>query len=57
MNHIGEMFLAFYNVLKMPWTIDGITFTLFDVLEAGILFYCVAYAIDEFWGLHHFRDN
>lgn len=47
LNHLGQMWYAFFEVLNISWTIDGFTFTLFDVICAGIAFFVIDF------GLYH----
>ena len=48
-NHLGMMFNALYDALCMEYTIDGITFSLFDVCKAGLVFYIIGFALKQFW--------
>lgn len=48
---LANMFIALYNfVFNYHFVIDGFTFTLFDVLEAGVFFSVVSLAIKEIVG-------
>lgn len=51
MNHLALMFQSLYDFLLIPFEIDGIIFTLFDVLKAGLVFTVVGFAIKEYFGV------
>lgn len=44
-DHLALMIQAFYNFLLIPYTIDGITFTLLDVCYCSLGFSIIAFAL------------
>lgn len=51
-NHLAQMFTALYDALCIPFEIDGVIFTLYDVLLAGLVFSIISLALYEFVGKH-----